>query len=74
MTDEQLAKEINGFIGLLIDEKFKLHSKMVKLKEFITSDQFDDISKTQQNLLKRQVVAMAEYYACLNLRLDYLLK
>jgi len=61
--------EKDDFIVRLQEEKNELATKKYKLNEFLGSGKLAEVSDIQKDLLKRQLTAMTEYYACLNLRL-----
>ena len=49
-------------LNIEIDE---LNQKMIKLKEFLTSDKVENIKQVQRDLLKIQLNAMETYLSCL---------
>lgn len=51
-------------------ESLALKDKLFKLKSFIDGYVFSSISKTQQDLLKQQYVAMKQYNKILELRIE----
>lgn len=60
---------MSDFIERLQIEKNELGAKQHKLRLFMVSDKFAEISKTQQELMYMQRSAMAKYYGALDLRL-----
>lgn len=60
---------MNTFLERLLTEETELNEKKAKLGRFIESEDFKNIDKEQQALLKIQYNAMATYSECLNQRL-----
>lgn len=63
---------MEAFKVRLVNEHFELTEKIGKLKPFITSENFQKVEPKQQELLKKQVVAMEEYADILQERLELL--
>lgn len=54
----------------VVDERFDVSNKAVKLSEFIQGELFQTLSKRQQYLLKKQLWAMDLYVETLDLRIS----
>lgn len=65
---------MNTFIERLEVEKSELGEKIIKLKDFFVSGNFEKIDVGQQALLTLQVTHMEHYYAILEERLRLLNK
>lgn len=60
---------MDDFLKRLENEKADLSERIGKLGDFLNSDKFEAISKTQKHLLQIQFSAMKTYYECLVQRL-----
>lgn len=60
---------MGDFKTRLVDEFNELQKKRFKLSDFINTETFDSLSKTQRGLLRAQEGAMFAYEQILNLRL-----
>ncbi len=55
----------------VIDELDRLTERVVKLRRFIAGEEFYKLAERQQNLLKKQSIAMNEYADILSERLGF---
>lgn len=60
------------FFDRLKKEQLDLQSKIAKLGDFLTSNNFDKIPELQQSLLLVQLKAMETYNKCLVQRMRYI--
>ena len=63
---------MEDFKKRLISEKDELNEKIVKLNQFINSENFNKIDKVQQSLLKTQLFVMRTYHSILEERIHHL--
>lgn len=61
-----------GFLERLKKEYEELDQKIYKLKIFMTEDEFNNLDKTNQDLLKEQYNYMISYSAILKIRIRYI--
>lgn len=60
------------FLERLKKEYEELDQKIYKLKIFMTKDEFNNLDKTDQDLLKEQYNCMVNYSAILKIRIRYI--
>ena len=60
------------FLERLKKEYEELDQKIYKLKIFMTKDEFNNLDKTNQDLLKEQYNFMVNYSAILKIRIRYI--
>lgn len=65
---------MSDFLDRLKQEQTELNDKIGKLVGFVNSDNFNNITTFQQEMLKKQLSYMKGYASCVNLRLDDLNK
>ncbi len=60
------------FLERLKKEYEELDQKIYKLKIFMTKDEFNNLDKTNQDLLKEQYNCMVNYSAILKIRIRHI--
>ncbi len=60
---------MNTYITRLQTEKHELYVKVLRLREFIESGEFESLIGTEKSLLEEQIKVMERYYEILNHRL-----
>lgn len=60
------------FLERLKKEYEELDQKIYKLKIFMTKDEFNNLDKTNQDLLKEQYNCMVNYSTILKIRIRYI--
>ena len=63
---------MSDFKTRLLEERQALGEKLDKLNAFLQGDTLAGLPPAQQDLLKKQVVHMADYYSVLNQRISLL--
>ena len=64
------TKISDNFQGRVIEEKAELDAKLLKLREFTTTEKFASLDMAEQRLLQGQAVAMDGYSSILRRRIE----
>lgn len=65
---------MESFLDRLKQEKQELHEKVVKLSDFLNSENVKVLSEANQILLKQQLVCMNDYLNILIVRIELIEK
>ena len=65
---------MNTFLERLKQEEIELAGKAIKLKDFISTEKFNELSEGNQYLLVKQLEVMIEYINILGTRIELLEK
>jgi hypothetical protein len=61
---------MSTFLERLREEELEVASKAIKLKEFISTENFEKLSEGNQYLLRKQLEVMTEYVEIVGLRIE----